>query len=205
MSTDVAIANLALGHLGEDANISQLNPPEGSPHAEQASQFYPVARDALLEMHPWNFATRRVTLAELATNPCTRWDHAYALPSNVLAVFSVYENEAQDDDEINDFEIETSSTGARVLYTNVADAKIKYSVSVSDVTRFSPLFITALSYLLAAYLSGPVLKGETGRTVATAMTQSAMGWLAQARTSDAKQRRNRRTLDGHTAPWMSAR
>lgn len=205
MTTDVALANLALGHLGEDASISQLNPPEGSPHAEQAAQFYPVARDALLEMHPWNFATRRVALAELATNPCTRWAHAYALPSNVLAVFGVYEYEAQDDDDVNDFEIETDALGNRVLYTAIADAKIHYTVSVSDVTRFSPLFSTALSFLLAAYLAGPVLKGETGRTVAQAMMQTAMGWLAQARTSDAKQRRNQRTRESHVAPWMSAR
>ena len=88
MTTAVAVANLALSHLGDDATIVNLDPPEGSAQAEQAALFYPIARDALLEMYPWNFALRRTTLALLDEDPNTQWRYAYALPSNVLAVFA---------------------------------------------------------------------------------------------------------------------
>jgi len=205
MTTVVALCNLALSHLGDDASVSQVEPPEGSAQAEHCAMFYPLARDALLEMHPWNFATRRTTLAVAAEEPNSQWRYGYALPSNIIGVFSIGEELASDDDLLNDYEIETDSTGQRVLYTDIADARVKYTVAVTDPVRFSPLFSTALSYMLASYLAGPVLKGETGRTVAQSMLQTAMGFLAQAKTSDAKQRRNRRTIEGHVAPWMGAR
>jgi hypothetical protein len=205
MTTAVAISNLALSHLGDDATVVQIDPPEGSPQAEQCAQFFPIARDALLEMFPWNFAIRRATLALVAEDPNTEWAYAYALPAGALGVFNISEAEAVNDDSPADFEIETDVLGARVIYTNVADARIRYTVSVTDTTRFSPLFTLSLTYMLASFLAGSVLKGETGRTVAAGMLNIAMGWMGQAQTSDAKQRRNKRTIDAHMPGWMANR
>ena len=39
MTTAVAVANLALSHLGDDATIVNLDPPEGSAQAEQAALY----------------------------------------------------------------------------------------------------------------------------------------------------------------------
>lgn len=217
MTTSVAIANLALSHLGDEATVASLDPPEGSAQADQCALFYPVARDALLEMYPWNFAMRRQTLALLSTAPVSQWAYGYALPSNVLGVFAVQGPEDTDDligigygpltssNGVNDFEIEGMTDGTRVLYTNVADARIRFTVSVTVTTFFPPLFTLALTYLLASFLAGPVLKGETGRTVAAAMLQTAMGFMTTARTQDAKQRRATRVRDAHVAPWVGAR
>ena len=58
MATEVDICNLALAHLGDDATIASLSPPEGSAQAEKAARFYPIARNTLLEMHTWNFASK---------------------------------------------------------------------------------------------------------------------------------------------------
>ena len=58
MASEVDICNLALGHLGDNATVSSISPPEGSAQAEHCARFYPIARDALLEMHNWNFAMR---------------------------------------------------------------------------------------------------------------------------------------------------
>ena len=57
MATEVDICNLALAHLGDDATIASINPPEGSAQAEKAARFYPIARNTLLELHSWNFAS----------------------------------------------------------------------------------------------------------------------------------------------------
>ena len=65
MASVVDICNLALAHLGDDATISSIDPPEGSAQAEHCKRFYTSARDTLLQLHPWNFASKRIALAEL--------------------------------------------------------------------------------------------------------------------------------------------
>lgn len=224
MSTAVSICNLALGHLGDGATVSSIEPPEASMQAEYCAQFYPIARNQMMELHDWNFATRRQAAAVLTTDPWAQWRFAYAVPSEAVKVFSVLPPEAVDDQlgpdyrfsvtpqaflgpqtTPYDFEIEVDSEGRSVILTNVEDAVLRYTVSVVDTTRFSPLFVTALSYLLASYLAGPILKGETGRAVAGSMMQMAMGWIGQAAKSDAQQRRASRIRDMHTAPWIRSR
>ena len=41
-----------LGHIGDAATVSSINPPEGSAQAEHCARFYPIARDALLAASP---------------------------------------------------------------------------------------------------------------------------------------------------------
>ncbi|CAK0775884.1 conserved hypothetical protein [Gammaproteobacteria bacterium] len=55
MATVVDICNLALGNLGS-ASIESVD--DGSIEAKYCSRYYPVARDALLEMHNWSFVNR---------------------------------------------------------------------------------------------------------------------------------------------------
>ena len=88
MASVVDIVNLALSHLGEDATVSSIDPPEGSAEAEHAATFYPQARDAMLEMHEWRFATKRVMLA-LTASDTFEWAYAYALPSGMLRALAV--------------------------------------------------------------------------------------------------------------------
>ena len=66
MATEVDICNLALAHLGDDATIASIKPPEGSAQAEKAARFYPIARDTLLDMHTWNFAMKRATIPSVS-------------------------------------------------------------------------------------------------------------------------------------------
>ncbi|NBQ76422.1 MAG: hypothetical protein EBU14_13895, partial [Acetobacteraceae bacterium] len=66
MASEVDICNLALANLGDTATVASINPPEGSAQSEHCSRFYPIARDTLLEMHNWNFSTRRILLPEVA-------------------------------------------------------------------------------------------------------------------------------------------
>ena len=60
MSSEIDICNLALARLGDDATVASIDPPEGSAQAEQCARFYSIARDTMLEMHDWRFATKRV-------------------------------------------------------------------------------------------------------------------------------------------------
>ena len=62
---EVTICNLALSHLGDTAAVASIKPPDSSVQAQLCARFYWVARNALLEMAAWGFATRRVVLAKL--------------------------------------------------------------------------------------------------------------------------------------------
>jgi len=224
MASEVDIANLALAHLGDDATVSSFDPPEGSEQAEHCARFYPIARDALLEKHPWRFATRRTTLASL-TSGSTQWDYSYARPNNALVVFAVLPPGASDDYsapsaadytdytgvnfsyapsvyQTEPFSSETDEDGNDLILTDVEDAEARWIARVTDSDKFSPLFTLALARLLAHFLAGPVLKGEIGMAVASAQLKIFEREFAEAAKSDAGQAKTEVT---HSVPWIAAR
>jgi hypothetical protein len=227
MVSEVDIANLALAHLGDDATVASIDPPEGSVQAEHCARFYPMARDALLEMHPWNFATRRIAGAEV-TPLDTGWQYAYAMPSNALNVFAVLPPGALDDynsplptstvtlsdgslaspmpwnslTQPQPFAVETNEDGDTIIVTNQESAVLRYVLRVTDTAKFSPLFTTALTWLLASYLAGPVIKGEEGRAEAKRCLQGLTLWLGKAAASDVKQRQ---INPQHNVGWIRGR
>lgn len=201
MASEVDICNLALARLGDNATVASIDPPEGSAQAEHCARFYPVARDSLLEMHAWKFATRRVLLAELDTETWN-WSHAYAEPTGVLKLLAVLPPSASNDDDTQEYEAETDSSGTSIILTNQASASLRYVANVTDTTVFSPLFVDALAWLLASYLAGPVLKGDAGAAMAKACLQSFALSFSNAKVSDANQRKVRPT---HNPAWIAGR
>lgn len=204
MSSAVDICNLALGHLGDSANVSSIDPPEGSAQAEHCARFYPVARDTLLEMHNWGFASRRVALAQLSVpsaNPETTWEYAYAAPAAVAKMIAVLAPDTDDSMGV-EFEVETLSTGSLVIYTNTEDAILRYTARITDTTKFTPLFVDALSWLLASYLAGPIIKGDTGASSGRECFKIFLGQFSLAAGSDSRQRR---VVDAHVPASIRAR
>lgn len=192
MASEVEICNLALAHLGDAATVASLDPPEGSAQAEHCARFYPIARDSLLETHPWKFATRRATLAEL-TNPWTQWTYAYAKPADCLRMLAVISPTASNDHMDygtlvpQPYTVEINEDLAEVILTNQEDAVLRYVAQVTDTTTFSPLFTMTLSWHLASMLAGPTIKGDVGAAEAKRCAQMMMAWLGKASTSDANQ------------------
>lgn len=219
MASEVDICNLALAHLGDVAGVSSISPPDQSAQAKHCARFYPISRDALLEMHPWGFATKRMSLALLSTDS-NQWSYVYAGPTDVVNYLKIIDPDASDDfsstlvlanslpGSVNagqgvytpqTFIVETNDDGDELVYTNQENAILVYSALVTDTTKFSPLFVETLGYLLASKLAGPIVKGEEGRKVAADMLKTAMGYLGRATTSDANQRR---TNISPSVPWM---
>lgn len=222
MASEVDICNLALAHLGDAATVSSIDPPEGSVQAEHCSRFYPIARDALLEMHAWGFATKRVALAYL-TNNWTEWTYAYAVPNDSVNIIAVLASDATNDYSVGintmfsqtglpliaggvyqpqPFALETQSDGTQIIYTNQEDATLRYSALITDTTQFPPLFVVSLSYLLASYLAGPVIKGEIGAAEAKRCLVLFQGALGRASVSDSSQRKN--TISQNVG-WITGR
>lgn len=216
--SEVIICNLALSNIGDTATVASIKPPDASIQAQLCARFYPVARDALLEMGSWGFATRRTQLAEVECQgmPHT-WRHAYALPSATINVIAVLPQCSPDDYEAwfgpveqdhfppypqgylpvpgaplytpQPYAVETLSIGTQVVLTNTPCAVLRYTMQVTDTTKFSPLFVLALSWLLSSMLAGPIIKGDEGRAAAKGALEMFELLKGQASASDANQRK----------------
>ena len=187
MASEVDISNLALAHFGQDASIDAISPPDGSVEAEHAARFLPIARDELLERGAWPFATTRETLAQLV-NARTDWTYRYAVPSQMLRPRAVLpEGYGSAEDDGVPFEWEQDS-----IYTDEPNATLVYTRRVTDTTKFTPLFTVALSWRLAAYMSGPIVKDPSGRVQAALMQRSDLE-MGKALASVANASRNRAT------------
>jgi hypothetical protein len=168
MASEAAICNLALSHLGDEAAVTSIDPPEGSAQAEHCATFYPIARNTVLESHTWSFATRRQPLVERTEDPPDSWAYVYQRPNDCLKVLAVLAPEASSDTDTEEFIEETIDDDVRVIYTNVEEATIRYIRLVEDTTKFSSLVVNAVARLLASYLAGPIIKGTEGMKVAAA-------------------------------------
>ena len=222
MATEVDICNLALAHLGDDATIASLSPPEGSAQAEKAARFYPIARNTLLEMHTWNFASKRGNLA-LTTNTLDQWDYAYVAPADMMSPVAVISPSAQNDYATRmsagdtpggitsnyaptivagQYTPQQFSIEGNLIYTNQENAMLRYQAFITDPSLFSPLFVMTLSWHLASMLAGPVIKGDQGAAEAKRCTQVMDKYLSTAKQSD---NLHRDITVEHIVPWTSGR
>lgn len=199
MASAVDIVNLALSqHLGQAGTVSSIDPPEGSQHAEVMAIFYPIARDTVLESrvgHNWSWAIKRVTLAEV-TSTLDGWDYAYTLPSDFLKPISLLSSGETDDANGKKYIIE-----GQTLYANESAMTLRYVAKVTDTTKWSPLFVRAVTCELASMAAGNILRGQDARFYAN-LRQEALNLEAQAAASDAVRQNNR---PDHRPSWIKAR
>tara|TARA_B100000575_G_scaffold95779_1_gene76336 strand:+ start:1123 stop:1791 length:669 start_codon:yes stop_codon:yes gene_type:complete len=222
MATEVDICNLALAHLGDDATIATIKPPEGSAQAEKAARFYPIARDSLLETHTWNFAAKRSNLA-LTVNTIEQWDYAYAAPADMMSPVAIISPSAQNDyatrmsagDTPGNLTANFAPTivagqytpqqfaiEGTTIYTNQENAMLRYQAFITDPSTFSPLFVMTLSWHLASMLAGPVIKGDQGAAEAKRCTEMMARYMAEAKQQD---NISRDITVEHIVPWTSGR
>jgi len=223
MASETDICNLALSNIGDTATVVSISPPSGSVQAVHCARFYPIARNSMLEMHTWGFATKRVSLALLSETPPSPWQYVYATPGDALNLMSILDPAATDDYSAGliqygsyqgppgamvgvytpqPFAEEVDASGTDVIYTNQQNAILRYSALVTDTTQFSPLFITALGYLLASMLAGPIIKGSEGRAESKAQYQLFRAAMAEATESDSNQRNVKPT---QSVGWITNR
>lgn len=190
MTSQVGICNLALGHLGDEATVTSIDPPEGSEQAEHCAVFYPMALSSILEDHDWGFATKRATLVQLSEDPPEQWGYIYALPNLCVKPRAVLIPGTTADDDSEEFLIESNSSGTTVIYTNAANAILRYTAYVDDTTKFTGSFTLAFARKLASFLAGPIIKGSEGMKVAAdQMKIYEQLELPRAKRSDSNARR----------------
>jgi hypothetical protein len=206
----VDICNLALSHLGNARRVAAIEPPDGSAEADLCASFFPIARDEMLEKADWSFARKRATLALLSENPSTVWQYAYAKPSDCLYPRRIPTGDmTKFERDSADFDVEGD-----IIYSNTVDAALIYTGPITDPTKFTPGFVTAMSYQLASYLAGPIIKGDEGIKASMNLRKAADNLALGAMTNDANKMsmdetplptalRARSGMDGSTTPSNS--
>lgn len=180
MASAVDISNTALSHLGADAVVTSLSPPDGSVEAGHCARFLPIARQAALVTHNWNFARKRVALA-LLTNDSQEWTYRYQLPSDCLRARKVLSLDDVDMPERNGalFDIE-----GEAIYTNQEIATLVYTKDVTDTTKYPADFVQGLGMLLAGYLAGPLIKGSEGMKISDAWIERGLSLMRRVAAFD---------------------
>lgn len=98
---------------------------------------YEGVRDELLRDCPWNFATRRDSLAADPTAPVYSWATAFAVPADLLYMVSTENNSA--------YRLEDN-----MILSNVENSlKITYVRRVEDPTEFDSSFAETLAVKLS--------------------------------------------------------
>lgn len=81
MASKVDICNFALQNLGANS-ITSID--EGTTEANECKLRYNSSRRALLQMHQWNFAIKRVALARDTATPAFNYNYQFTMPADYL-------------------------------------------------------------------------------------------------------------------------
>lgn len=137
-ASDIEICNIALALVGEPA-ITAFN--DASEAERQCERLYPLARDTVLRLHPWNFAEKQSQLDLSLTVPDFEFGHYFDLPADYIRVLNVVEATSPYR-VVNGTFIATDDSAVNLVYT----------AKITDTTKFDPLFTQALAYYLASQL-----------------------------------------------------
>ncbi len=145
--SETSIANAALTLLGE-RRVNSLD--ESSKTAKILKERFDEVRDEVLRGHPWNFATKRASLAANATSPEWGFDNAFDLPTDCLRVLEL-ENPAK-----YPYRIE----GRQIVTDLGTPLNLEYTSQITDPTMMDVMFRQAF----AAALAADVAEAITGTT-----------------------------------------
>lgn len=185
MATTVSICNQALAMLGAKSIISL---DDGTTEANLCKALYDPVRDAALEMGNWSFATKWLEIPRMANPPAGEYTSAFPLPPDVLRVIFVgtdFNHPEQWQREGNNIRKDGDKCKCQVLVREV------------DVTKYSPMFVQALSTYLASELAIGI---TNSKTMAEYYASTAAKKMDEAINNDNAQGRARKI----TSNWLQA-
>ena len=198
--SEARICNLALSHIKQTkTTVANLDTDTGNT-AVQCRIHYDTCRQFVLSNHDWNFATQRVTLANISSDPMspTTWNYRYDYPSNCLKIRNIQPLNKTSDPIPYVVELEEDGSVLSIL-TDLEDARAIYTQDVDNPTLFSPGFIQSLSWYLASELA-PALSGS--ETIQEATLTVYRNTIAAAQAMDSGEGQQDPDLD---SSWERAR
>lgn len=151
---------------------------DDTPEANQCALHYEPARQALLELHWWEFAKGRRVLAELTNDRPNEWMYKYARPTDALAIRWVNDAEAARIALESNLSPDASrETTGEAIYSNIPGATAEYTIDVTDDAALPQSFRDALSASMAALMAIPLTQdlrlAENARIAAEDMFEKA--------------------------------
>lgn len=130
----IEIVNRALSRLGAGSIMSF---DDNVKEARISKICWDISRQAVIRMHPWNFATKRVVMSPSTTTPAFEFAYSYNLPGDCLRVLDLY-------DTVSDWKIE-----GRNLLSDESEINLKYLADIQDPSLYDAGFTDCLSAYLA--------------------------------------------------------
>lgn len=157
MASQTAIVNLALGKLGAETTLSNLD--ENIKAARTAKAVWDIARDAALAEHPWNFAIKRLVLQPLVSAPAWGYQLQFQAPTDMIRLIEVNEAYVWNiaPGEAPPYQLE----GDRILTDLGAPLKVRYVWRITDTVKYSAKFVDALAWKLAHEMALPITESAT--------------------------------------------
>ncbi len=195
ITNPVGICNLALGLIRQD-NISSLNGNNAT--SVVCDKWYDQTREQVLMMHTWNFAIRRINIAEDAETPAYGWSHRYLLPTDYLRFLSIGDNDSGtlsrftsdkliDNSRRVDYELEHGYILVNEEFTE--GLNLRYIANVSEVGLMPALFKNALATQLALNMT---FEFKSNTTSVQRLASEMQLYLQQAMSVDGQERPPRR-------------
>jgi hypothetical protein len=195
------LANMALGHIRQREMLSLT---ERSPAAREVARFYDTALAAALRSFDWPFAraiatTPQVMVSANVALSAPGWCRAYEMPTGCLALREISRERR------NSLRVpyEVMRYGGRsVIFTNAVAPTFRFTVAVDDVPDYSPDFVSAFTYTLAAELAMPL----TGKvSLVDAMRKLAAQVVDRAETAASNEDLPDGMADDVTPDWLRVR
>jgi hypothetical protein len=153
------VCNMALSHLAIGVEITNLS-TDASAEAQALRRFYETSRDATLQAFPWPFAMRMAALPIVEADPSAEWDYSYRYPANALYLRRVLSGLRTDThDSRVPYRIIGDDSG-RLILTDKEEAEAEYVARIENPLRYTPDFVSALSYRLAANVAPRLTGGD---------------------------------------------
>ena len=191
--TAVEICNRALGLIGESPFVTSIAPPDDTRAAKLCAKYFAAAFEEVTQGHEWAWATKRAALVEVASAGNDTWQYCYQIPAGMLQAIEVVPKGAPDGyrdakGERIKFRVELGTQTVKRVWTNLADAWLRYTVYVTDVNQLDPFAQEALVMNLAGKLAAALMQGKEGQSAMQQYLQMAQYHIGRARANDGNQR-----------------
>lgn len=147
MTSVVDVVNKGLDKLGYGA-ITSLS--DGTKAANLADRAWPLVRDEVLRMHPWNFAIKRTTTAPDSTAPSWGFLYQHSMPSDLIRIIELLDLSAAE------YQIE-----GRKILCDVDTLYLRYVSRIEDPNKFDPMFIDTVACKLAYEMCEELTQSNT--------------------------------------------
>jgi len=155
--TSVDVANRSLDMIGT-STLGAIT--DTTPEGLICSRNYNICRQAVLRMHPWNFAmSRKILTITNDQNPVApSFDYLYSLylPLDYLRLTNVMDSAGIDVLNFADWQLE-----GKCVLTNTDTLWIRYVKDAIDVDDFDPVFFNCLALNLAWVISYKLTQSNT--------------------------------------------